>query len=116
MPLAHYGVLVGTLRGHTRDQPDTQGRWYHVNLDVEAPLGQYRCAVDVDSKQSAVGVAWKTVVVDPAQLRLPPGVAPGFHDLEPNASSGAVDYIRDACSTGQGDASSSGRPMAGSRG
>ncbi len=100
MPLDRYGVLVGTLAGHHRDTPDDQGRWFHVNLEVDAPAGRYRCAVDVDSKQSAVGVAWKTVVVDPAQLRLPPGLAPGYHDLEPNAGSGAVDYIRDALFNG----------------
>src|ERR671911_487664 len=56
MALERYGVLIGTLQDHARDQPDTQGRWYHVNLRVTAPLGLYRCAVDVDSKQSATGL------------------------------------------------------------
>ena len=37
MPLDSYGVLVGTLTGHHRDTPDDQGRWFHVNLDVDAP-------------------------------------------------------------------------------
>ena len=70
MPLDHYGVLVGTLRGHTRDTPDDQGRWYHVHLAVDAPAGRYRCAIDVDSKQSATGVEWKRLVVPAAALPL----------------------------------------------
>ena len=36
MPLDRYGVLAGVLRNHFRDRPDTQGRWYHVNLEVDA--------------------------------------------------------------------------------
>ncbi len=95
MPLDRYGVLVGALHRSYRDQPDTQGRWYHVNLEVDAPGGRYRCAVDVDSKQSSVGVAWKTLVVSRSDLRLPPATPPGYHDLASDASSGAVDVIRD---------------------
>jgi hypothetical protein len=60
MPLDNYGVLVGTLIGHHRDTPDDQGRWFHVNLEVMAPDGRYRCAIDVDSKQSATGVQWRS--------------------------------------------------------
>lgn len=94
MPLAHYGVLVGTLRGHARDQPDTQGRWYHVNLDVEAPLGHYRCAVDVDSKQSATGVEWKTLVVPAGAVSLVGALPAGYHELQRLESAGAVDLLR----------------------
>jgi Uncharacterized conserved protein (DUF2278) len=94
VPLDDYGVLVGTLRSHVRDQPDNQGRWYHVNLTVEAPAGQYRCAVDVDSKQSAVGVQWKTLTVATSQLGPVAGRTPGYHDLVSNSSSGALDYQR----------------------
>ena len=46
MPLDRYGVLVGTLHRSFRDTPDDQGRWFHVNLQVQAPGGPYRCAVD----------------------------------------------------------------------
>ena len=39
MPLDRYGVLVGTLHRSFRDTPDDQGRWFHVNLEVDAPAG-----------------------------------------------------------------------------
>jgi hypothetical protein len=93
MPLERYGVLVGTLQGHARDQPDTQGRWYHVNLRVDAPLGRYRCAVDVDSKQTATGVQWQRLTVVPAMVSAA-GLDPGYHELELLSSSGALDYYR----------------------
>jgi uncharacterized protein YukJ len=93
MALERYGVLIGTLQDHARDQPDTQGRWYHVNLRVTAPLGLYRCAVDVDSKQSATGVEWKVLTAAPALISAA-GLAPGYHDLPLTSSSGALDYYR----------------------
>jgi hypothetical protein len=94
MPLDHYGVLVGTLHGSFRDQPDTQGRWYHVNVEVDAPLGRYRCAVDVDSKQSDVGVQWKVLTVGPDALGPVPGLAEGYHELPRSAVGGALDFHR----------------------
>src|SRR5215210_1603723 len=94
MPLDHYGVLVGTLTSHARDQPDTQGRWYHVNLQLQAPNGSYRCAVDVDSHQSAVGVEWKVLTVPASDLVGISGLAEGYHELAHQQSSGALDLIR----------------------
>ncbi|MEV4946741.1 DUF2278 family protein [Streptomyces sp. NPDC053755] len=94
MPFDHYGVLVGTLRHHFRDTPDSQGSWFHVHLRVDAPGGQYRCAVDVDSHQSATGVQWKTFTVEASDLGPVTALPPGFHDLARTAGSGALDYIR----------------------
>lgn len=94
MPLDRYGVLAGTLTGHERDTPDDQGRWYHVHLHVSAPAGSYRCAVDVDSKASAIGVQWKVLNATPATVGPATGVAPGYHDLAPAQSAGALDLIR----------------------
>jgi hypothetical protein len=94
MALDHYGVLVGTLHSSHRDQPDTQGRWYHVNLELDAPAGRYRCAVDVDSKQSAVGVEWMVLDVPAAMLQVVPGLADGYHELARSQSAGAIDLIR----------------------
>jgi hypothetical protein len=103
MPFDSYGVLVGTLTGHRRDTPDDQGRWFHVNLDVTAPAGRYRCAVDVDSKQSATGVEWRVTTVHPAQLSALTGTPDGFRSLAMDATSGAVDYVRHpALRTGAG--------------
>ena len=94
MALEAYGVLVGTLRGHTRDTPDDQGRWFHVHLAVDAPAGRYECAVDVDSKQSATGVEWKRLVIPAAAIPLVAALPPGSHQLERLQSAGALDLIR----------------------
>ncbi|MEU8777941.1 DUF2278 family protein [Streptomyces sp. NPDC048606] len=94
MPLDAYGVLSGTLHGHFRDQPDSQGRWFHVNLEVDAPAGRHRCAVDVDGKDSAVGVQWKVLTLAASVLDPVPGLAPGYHDLSTSSGSGALDLIR----------------------
>ncbi|MFB0631240.1 DUF2278 family protein [Streptomyces sp. AB3(2024)] len=94
MPLDSYGVLSGTLHSHFRDQPDTQGHWFHVNLEVDVPAGRYRCAVDVDSKESATGVQWKTFTLSASQLDPLPALAAGYHDLSMSSGSGAVDYLR----------------------
>ena len=94
MPLDRYGVLVGTLHGHHRDDPDEQGRWFHVNLSVDAPAGRHRCAVDVDSKQSDVGVLWKVLRVDHDALSQVVDLGPGYHDIASTPSSGAIDLVR----------------------
>ncbi|MEU9036635.1 DUF2278 family protein [Streptomyces sp. NPDC048352] len=94
MPLDAYGVLSGTLHRHFRDQPDTQGRWFHVNLEVDAPAGRHRCAVDVDSKQSTTGVQWKVFTLAASVLDPVPSLDPGYHDLSASPGSGALDYLR----------------------
>ncbi|MFE9258256.1 DUF2278 family protein [Streptomyces sp. NPDC006879] len=94
MPLDDYGVLSGTLQHHFRDQPDTQGRWFHINLEVDTPAGRYRCAVDVDSKQSTTGVQWKTLTMEAAALGPVAGLGPGYQDLVRRAGTGALDYLR----------------------
>ncbi|MFE9773339.1 DUF2278 family protein [Streptomyces sp. NPDC005931] len=94
MPFRRYGVLSGTLSSHYRDQPDSQGRWFHVNLEVDAPAGRYHCAVDVDSHKSNVGVQWKAFTLDGGALGPAPGLPPGYHDLAPSPASGALDYLR----------------------
>ncbi|MEU7297381.1 DUF2278 family protein [Streptomyces exfoliatus] len=94
MPFASYGVLVGTLYRHFRDQPDSQGRWFHVNLEVDAPDGRYHCAVDVDSHKSNVGVRWKTFTLDAGLIGPPAALAAGYHDLASTPESGALDFLR----------------------
>ncbi|MGW5851772.1 DUF2278 family protein [Streptomyces sp. NPDC055254] len=94
MPLDAYGVLSGTLHRHFRDRPDDQGQWFHVNLEVDGPAGRYRCAVDVDSKQSSTGVQWKVFTLAPSVLEPVPALAPGYHDLSMASGSGALDYLR----------------------
>jgi hypothetical protein len=94
VPLDRYGVLVGTLHRHFRDRPDDQGRWFHVHVEVDAPAGRHRCAVDVDSKLSAVGVQWKVLTLTGPQLGPVAGLPPGVHDLAFEPASGALDYQR----------------------
>src|SRR5262245_15005527 len=94
MPLDHYGVLVGTLDRHYRDNPDNQGRWYHVNLIVKVEQSEYRCAVDVDSHQSATGVEWKVIELAPAEWATLAALPVGYHELANTSSSGAIDYCR----------------------
>jgi uncharacterized protein YukJ len=94
MVMERYGVLVGTLLSHHRDRPDQQGRWFHVNLEVRSDGQSHRCAVDVDSKQSAVGVEWKTVSLSGADLGPVEALPDGYHDLSMTPTSGAVDFVR----------------------
>lgn len=94
MALDRYGVLVGTLTSHFRDTPDDQGRWFHVNLVVRVNEQSYRCAVDVDSKQSATGVEWKTLTLTGTDLGTVDALPEGYHDLAMSATSGAVDFVR----------------------
>lgn len=94
VPLGRYGVLVGTLVSHHRDTPDDQGRWFHVNLQVSAEDHEYRCAVDVDSKMSAVGVEWKVLSLTAGDLGPVADMDEGYHDLGSTSDSGAVDYVR----------------------
>ncbi|MDK1473351.1 DUF2278 family protein [Streptomyces sp. 549] len=101
MPLRRYGVLAGTLHHHFRDPPDAQGRWFHVNLTVDAPAGRHRCAVDVDSKQSATGVRWKCLILDASSLGPVAAWVPGYHELARTPDSGALDFVRHPALTGR---------------
>lgn len=95
MPLDHgYGVLHGTIEDYYRDPPDNFGRYYHGNVLVRAPAGQYHCAVDVDSKQSATGVEWRTVGLKSADLATVLALGAGWHPLASTPASGALDYVR----------------------
>ncbi|WP_149181790.1 DUF2278 family protein [Streptomyces sp. TRM49041] len=94
MPLDSYGVLAGTLHRHFRDRPDAVGRWYHVNLLIDAPAGLYHCAIDVDSHQSATGVRWKVLTLDAEELGPAGAARPGYHDLAREPGSRALDFIR----------------------
>ena len=95
MPLDHgYGVLIGTIADYWRDPVDDFGNYYHGNLRIQAPAGQYRCAIDVDSHASSVGVEWRTVPLRADELSSLVALGLGWHLLASNATSGALDYIR----------------------
>jgi hypothetical protein len=95
MPLDHgYGVLIGTITGYKRDDPDMAGNYYHVHLTVAAPAGTYNCAIDVDSKASDVGVEWRTLELRAADVEALVALGNGWHMLPSTPASGALDYIR----------------------
>ena len=95
MPLTDgYGVLIGTISNYYRDNPDDFGRYFHGNLVISAPAGSYRCAIDVDSKQSNTGVEWRTVALQADEIASVIASGPGYRPLSNDASSGAIDYIR----------------------
>lgn len=95
MPLSDgYGVLVGTVANYYPDNPDNAGRYYHVNLELTAPAGSYRCAIDVDSHENAIGVEWRVVPLLDGEVAALSGLTPGWHPLESTSTSGAVDYVR----------------------
>ena len=92
--LPRYGVLSGTLTRTVRDTPDSQGRWFHVSLFVNAAGVEFRCAVDIDSHQSNTGVEWRLVHVSAADVAAMLALLPGYHDLQHTPCSGAWDYTR----------------------
>jgi len=89
-----YGVLIGTKSDYYRDPPDDYGRYYHGNLIIHAPAGDYHCAIDVDPKSMPDGIQWRIVNIQPtafADIKAKPN---GWHLLVSNPTSGALDYIR----------------------
>lgn len=95
MGLKHgYGLVIGTKSDFFRDPPDNFGRYYHGNLIVHAPAGNYHCAIDVDPKNSPDGVQWRIVKIRPADFASLKGLLDGWHPLSSTATSGALDYIR----------------------
>lgn len=95
MPLNEgYGVLIGKISDYYRDNPDNYGKYYHGNLMISAPAGTYRCAIDVDSKLSAIGVEWRTISLTDTKLTGVLSHGLGYHALASDPTSGAIDYIR----------------------
>ena len=95
MPLDHgYGVAIGTFVSFTREDPNDFGHWYHGKLTIATPAGPYESALDVDTP-TGVGVSYR--VVTELTTSAMPGLDElddGFHRLDPNATSGALDYLR----------------------
>ncbi|MEV7725082.1 DUF2278 family protein [Streptomyces sp. NPDC087917] len=94
MPLENHGVLSGTLHRHFRDGPETRGRRFHVNLEVDTPAGRHRCAVDVDDEGSGAGVRWQVFTLGASVLDPVHRLAPGYHELSMSSGSGALDHLR----------------------
>ena len=95
MPLNDgYGLVIGTKANYYRDDPDDFGRFYHGNLIVGTPQGNYRCAIDVDPKNMPNGIEWRIVTLRTSDMQQFRQLANGWHALASTDASGALDYIR----------------------
>lgn len=89
-----YGLLIGTKSNYFRDPPDNFGRYYHGNLIVHAPNGNYHCAIDVDPQGMPDGIQWRVVRIRAIDFATMKAMPDGWHALVSNQNSGALDYIR----------------------
>jgi hypothetical protein len=94
LPFPKYGVAIGSYVSFARDPQDQYGRWYHGHLTISTPDGEYQSALDVDTP-SGVGVSYRVSYhLSPSRFGPIAGLADGFHLLESNSTSGALDYLR----------------------
>lgn len=94
MALDHYGVAIGTYVSFTRDPTHDFGHWYHGHVGLSAAGVPWTSALDVDAPAS-VGVSYRIVTgLRPSDLGPLATASEGWHDLAPNATSGAIDYTR----------------------
>lgn len=89
--LPDYGVAVGRYLNYTTNQ----GQWMHVDLAIDAGGVQYQAAVDVNEPNGL----FQYQVFDNLDLNLfapISALADGWHHLDSNPTSGAMDYARSA--------------------
>ena len=87
--LPAYGVLVGEYVSFAREQ----GRWLHAVLSINAAGVQYQAAVDVNEPNGL----FQYQILDNLDLKLftpVSSLASGWHPLDCNPTSGAIDYAR----------------------
>lgn len=89
-----YGLVIGEKSNYYRDPPDDFGRYYHGNLIIGTPAGNYHCAIDVDPKAMPDGIQWRMVDIRPEDFKAIKALSDGWHSLAANSTSGALDYIR----------------------
>lgn len=76
--------VIGTKQHYFRDLPDDDGRYYHGNLVVHAPMGNYRCAIDVDPKNMPAGIQWRRVKIRVSDFAGIRALSDGWHPLASN--------------------------------
>lgn len=89
-----YGVVVGLKANYYRDPPDNYGRFYHGNVIIQTPNGNYHCAIDVDPKAMPDGIQWRLVNIRATDFTFIKALSNGWHSLSSTPISGALDYIR----------------------
>lgn len=103
MPIANYGVLIGTYADFKRDSRDDFGKYYHGHIFVRVPNPSgggtllYDCAVDVNKPDGNIAY-FHPVILDPEKFTKISSKVNGFHALASNLpdgpTSGALDYLR----------------------
>ena len=92
MPIRNYGVVKGRV---VRGIPERHGRTPHFQVRVSADGVHFRVSVDI---RSASGQPDLLFYADGdfrhSFLERLIGLEDGFHPLEPNRESGALDYVR----------------------
>jgi hypothetical protein len=87
--LPNYGVVVGQFVNYSTDQ----GQWLHVDLNIQAGDVQYQAAVDVNEPNGL----FQYQVFDNLDISLFTQISAlpdGWHHLDSNPTSGAMDYAR----------------------
>ena len=87
--LPDYGVVVGRYVDFTTNQ----GQWLHVDLNIATSDAEYQAAVDVNEPN---GLFQYQVFndLDVSQFSPIPALPEGWHHLDSNPTSGAIDYAR----------------------
>ena len=87
--LPDYGVVIGQYTSYTRNQ----GQWLHVDLNIQAGNSVYQAAVDVNEPNGLF--QYQLFNNLDTGLFAPIAALPdGWHHLDSNPSSGAMDYAR----------------------
>ncbi len=89
-----YGLVIGQKSNYFRDPPDNFGRYYHGNVIIHTPNGEYHCAIDVDPKSMPDGIQWRVVQIRSIDFASLKALNDGWHSLQSTETSGALDYIR----------------------
>jgi hypothetical protein len=87
--LPEYGVVIGQYVSYTTNQ----GQWMHVDLNINANGVQYQAAVDVNEPNGL----FQYQVFNRLDLSLFSTISAlpdGYHRLQSNPTSGAIDYAR----------------------
>jgi uncharacterized protein YukJ len=92
MSLPNYGVLIGTFNRFEQEPVDNYGKWFHGFVFVNANQEVFRCAVDVNKPDG--GFQYMLLDLQPSLFTEISSLPDGYHELTPDASSGAIDYVR----------------------
>jgi hypothetical protein len=87
--LPDYGVVIGQYTGYTTEQ----GQWMHVDMNILAADVQYQAAVDVNEPTGN----FQYQIFNNLDISLFAPIlalADGWHHLDSNSTSGAMDYAR----------------------